>query len=98
MRDHFLVTLPVLNILCHQDETAHVDKNFIFLAETGGHPFNIEDLSDAQLFRVVEDLRSSVKRLSLETKMFEGIFLIYWFQIFSSVLIFKKFECFFLLK
>ncbi len=44
----------------------------ICLAETGGQPFNIEDLSDAQLFRVVDELRSSVKRLSLETKMFEG--------------------------
>ena len=80
----------MLNILCHEDETAHLKLNLIFLSETGGHPFNIEDLSDAQLFRVVEDLRSSVKRLSLETKMFEGIFLIYWFQKFCSVLIFKK--------
>ena len=74
MHHRFLVTLLMLNILCHEDETAHLKLNLIFLSETGGHPFNIEDLSDAQLFRVVEDLRSSVKRLSLETKMFEGIF------------------------
>ncbi len=32
----------------------------------------IDDLSDAQLAGVVEDLRASVRRLSLETKMFEG--------------------------
>jgi hypothetical protein len=43
----------------------------IFL-ETGGHPIVIEELTDAQLARVVEDMRRSVKRLSLETKMFEG--------------------------
>ncbi len=31
----------------------------------------VDELSDEQLSRVVEDIRGSVKRLHLETKMFE---------------------------
>jgi hypothetical protein len=34
----------------------------------------IDEMSDHQLFGVVQELKSSVKRLALETKMFEGVF------------------------
>ena len=33
----------------------------------------VDELSDEQLARVVDDLRASVKRTYLETKMFEGL-------------------------
>ena len=41
------------------------------VSEAGGG-IVVDDLTDAQLARVVEDMQRSVKRLSLETKMFEG--------------------------
>lgn len=45
-------------------------KSFFKLGSESG--VNVEELSDEQLARVVEDLRSNVKRLAMETKMFEG--------------------------
>ena len=41
------------------------------LPEAGG-PIVVEELTDEQLAHYVEDVRRNVKRLSLETRMFEG--------------------------
>ena len=42
-----------------------------FGSENVGH-LAVDELSDHQLFGVVQQLRASVKRLALETRMFEG--------------------------
>ena len=40
-------------------------------SDPGAH-IVIDELSDEQLARVVDDIRKNVKRIYLETKMFEG--------------------------
>ena len=68
----FSSSILLISLILNGSPWAKILLNDCLNVSEAGGGIVVDDLTDAQLARVVEDMQRSVKRLSLETKMFEG--------------------------